>query len=237
MLCFAQQLENRNHQRISKGYTQLVLLEVNHLQSYEEAVAIRNGAALMPQTLLAFVGASGRSVKIVCGGKMSDGRSKKEEGRSQKEEEERVFHERLYEKARMAYNAQLGVTIEKLEPRMDRVCYMSYDPEAFYNPLAVAFYVDTTTIVKPVSTTIEPKETAPGLDRYLTLHKIYEFNLMKAYDEMATVEEQDFSDEAEYTHLLTIRLADRCEDDHQPQPLPPGPVDGTPNVRECLSPG
>ena len=143
---------------------------------------------------------------------MSDGRSKKEEGRSQKEEEERVFHERLYEKARMAYNAQLGVTIEKLEPRMDRVCYMSYDPEAFYNPLAVAFYVDTTTIVKPVSTTIEPKETAPGLDRYLTLHKIYEFNLMKAYDEMATVEEQDFSDEAEYTHLLTIRLADRCQE-------------------------
>ena len=111
MLCFAQQLENRNHQRISKGYTQLVLLEVNHLQNYEEAVAIRNGAALMPQTLLAFVGASGRSVKIVCGGKMSDGRSKREEGRSQKEEEERVFHERLYEMARMAYNAQLGVTI------------------------------------------------------------------------------------------------------------------------------
>ena len=104
---------------------------------------------------------------------MSDGRSKREEGRSQKEEEERVFHERLYEKARMAYNAQLGVTIEKLEPRMDRVCYMSYDPEAFYNPLAVAFYVDTTAIVKPVSTTIEPKETAPGLDRYLTLHNIY----------------------------------------------------------------
>ena len=84
MLCFAQQLENRNHQRISKGYTQLVLLEVNHLQNYEEAVAIRNGAALMPQTLLAFVGASGRSVKIVCGGKMSDGRSKKKEGRSKR---------------------------------------------------------------------------------------------------------------------------------------------------------
>ena len=217
MLCFAQQLENRNHQRISKGYTQLVLLEVNHLQNYEEAVAIRNGAALMPQTLLAFVGASGRSVKIVCGGKMSDGRSKREEGRSQKEEEERVFHERLYEMARMAYNAQLGVTIEKLEPRMDRVCYMSYDPEAFYNPLAVAFYVDTTAIVKSVSTTVEPKETAPGLDRYLTLHKIYEFNLMKAYDEMATVEEQDVSDDAEYTHLLTIRLADRCQETGIPQ--------------------
>ena len=209
MLCFAQQLENRNHQRISKGYTQLVLLEVNHLQNYEEAVAIRNGAALMPQTLLAFVGASGRSVKIVCCGtyplqptpypfshlkvgvwhaiQLGGESGKKEEGRSQKEEEKRVFHERLYEKARMAYNAQLGVTIEKLEPRMDRVCYMSYDPEAFYNPLAVAFYVDTTAIV------------------------------MKAYDEMATVEEQNVSDDAEYTHLLAIRLADRCQETGIPQ--------------------
>ena len=212
LLYFAQMWENRNHQRVSKGYTQLVLLEVNNLQSYEEAAAIRQGAALMPQTLTAFVGASGRSVKIVCGGEVPEEKRVKDGKRGMMEEEERAFHLNLYEKARMAYNAQLGVTIEKLEPRMDRACYISYDPEAFYNPLAVAFYVDTVVAVPSVSTTIEPTETAPGLDRYLTLHKIYEFNLMKAYDEMATVEEQDFSDDAEYTHLLTIRLADRCQE-------------------------
>ena len=45
LLYFAQLWENRNHQRVSKGYTQLVLLEVNNLQSYEEAAAIRQGAA------------------------------------------------------------------------------------------------------------------------------------------------------------------------------------------------
>ena len=223
-LCFAQLWENRNHQRISKGYTQLVLLEVNHLQSYEEAAAIRNGAALMPQTLLAFVGASGRSVKIVCKGE--DVRGKMDDGRGMMEDEERQFHLSLYEKARMVYNGQLGVTVEKLEPRMDRVCYISYDPEVFYNPMAVAFYVDTTVagsiagstavmvagMGQVVSSTIEPMETAPGLNRYLTLHKIYEFNLMKAYDEMNTVEEQDFSDDAEYMHLLAIRLADHCQE-------------------------
>ena len=230
LLCFSQQWENHNHQRISKGYTRLVLLEVNHLQSYEEAVAIRNGAALMPQTLLAFVGASGRSVKMVCRGEVAmapsktkgssgesatkEGREMIEEGRGMMEEEERQFHENLYEKARMVYNGQLGVTIEKLEPRMDRVCYISYDPEVFYNPHAIAFYVDTLAAPKAAvsGTIIEPKETAPGLNRYLTLHKIYEFNLMKAYDEMNTVEEQDFSDDAEYMHLLAIRLADRCQE-------------------------
>ena len=57
-ICFASEMENRNHQRIRKQYTGIVLLEVNNLTSYDEAVAIRQGAALMPQTLLAFVGAA-----------------------------------------------------------------------------------------------------------------------------------------------------------------------------------
>ena len=70
-ICFASELENKKHQRMNRGYTGLVLLEVNHLQSYEEAAAIRTGAAQMPQTLLAFVGASGRSVKIVCQGALA----------------------------------------------------------------------------------------------------------------------------------------------------------------------
>ncbi|MBQ7717115.1 MAG: hypothetical protein IJT55_06370, partial [Prevotella sp.] len=64
-VCFASVMENRNRQRVRKAYTGLVLLEVNNLTSYDEAVAIRQGAAMMPQTLLTFVGASGRSVKIV----------------------------------------------------------------------------------------------------------------------------------------------------------------------------
>ncbi len=44
-VCFATEMENRKGQRIHKGYTGLVLLEVNNLTSYEEAVAIRQGAS------------------------------------------------------------------------------------------------------------------------------------------------------------------------------------------------
>ena len=69
-VCFASELENHKKQRMNKAYTGLVLLEVNNLTSYDEAVAIRKGAGLMPQTLLAFVGASGLSVKIVCRGEL-----------------------------------------------------------------------------------------------------------------------------------------------------------------------
>ena len=72
-ICFASEMENRNRQRVRKAYTGLVLLEVNNLTSHDEAVAIRQGAAIMPQTLLTFIGASGRSVKIVCRGELFGG--------------------------------------------------------------------------------------------------------------------------------------------------------------------
>ena len=78
-VCFASVMENRNRQKVRKAYTGLLLLEVNNLTSHDEAVAIRQGAAMMPQTLLAFVGASGRSVKIVCRGELFKGGLPEEE--------------------------------------------------------------------------------------------------------------------------------------------------------------
>ena len=54
-VCFASVMENRNRQKVRKDYTGLVLLEVNNLTSHDEAVAIRQGAAMMPQTLLRVV--------------------------------------------------------------------------------------------------------------------------------------------------------------------------------------
>ena len=139
-ICFASEMENRNKQRITLGYTGLVLLEVNNLTGYDEASAIRRGAGEMPQTVMAFVGASGRSVKIVCRGELFP--SEQSDGLAVPFESEQVslFHENLYERARLAYNAQLGVTIEKLDPRLDRTCYMSFDDAAVYNPMAIPFY-------------------------------------------------------------------------------------------------
>ena len=76
-LCFALEQENRNHELVTRGYTGLVLLEVNNLTSYDEAEAVRRGAGEMPQTLMAFVGADGLSVKIVCRGELLEVRGER----------------------------------------------------------------------------------------------------------------------------------------------------------------
>jgi hypothetical protein len=70
-ICFALEQEHRNHERITKQYNGLVLLEVNNLTGHDEAAAVRRGASEMPQTLMTFVGADGGSVKIVCRGELA----------------------------------------------------------------------------------------------------------------------------------------------------------------------
>ena len=159
-ICFALQQENRMHECITKCYNGLVLLEVNNLTGQDEASAVRRGAAEMPQTLMTFVGADGQSVKIVCRGEQFTGGLPSDEGGTA------LFHENLYERARIIYNGQLGVTIEKLDPTTHRICYMSYDPLLFYNPLATAIYAKAekpTEVIAHQSSSLATRACTPFL--------------------------------------------------------------------------
>ena len=83
--------ECMNYKEMQKGlrYNGLVVVEANGLKTYEEAVMVRNQAARMDETVMAFLGASGKSVKIVCRGElfgMKDGRGLKEDGRGKRED-------------------------------------------------------------------------------------------------------------------------------------------------------
>ena len=220
-VCFAAAMENRNHRQVMRSYNGLVLLEVNNLAGREEAEGVRKGAAMIPHTLLAFVGASGRSVKIVCRGELFEGglptSQGEPSGKSAAIDEEAVtqFHTNLYEKARVAYNMQLGVTIEKLEPRLDRSCYMSSDQDIFYNPQAVPFYTDATPSAKaiqPVSLYADSQESLlPGYDNYHALMLIYQFCLSKAYDDVEGITEAEGR-----TELVLTRLAGYCQESGVP---------------------
>ena len=204
-VCFASVMENRKGERIRKGYTGLVLLRVSNLRDIDEAVAVRQGAGLMPHTLLAFVGADGRSVEIVCRGELKGG------GLPAEKEETERFHLNLYEKARLAYNAQLGLTVDKIEPHLDLACYVSWDEGVVYNPEANTFYVDATPLeqaLKPLKTNEkESDDLVPGHNRYHAMRLIYEYNLEKALDDTTGVE-----DDEERSLMVLTRLAEYCQE-------------------------
>ena len=169
-----------NYKEMQKGlkYNGLAVVEVNGLKTYEDAVNIRNQAARMDETLMAFLGASGRSVKIVCRGELfgkEDVRGQKEDGRLPKKEDEiRQFHKNLYETARRAYQNQFGLDIEYLEPTLERTVYLSADPEMYFNPDARPFKADTEKHDQPEPTPIswESDMLMPGR----TITRTYHFN-------------------------------------------------------------
>ena len=180
-ICFAADYINRKGQWKMMEYNGLVILEVNDLPTYEKAVEIRELAKKLPETMMCFLGGSGRSVKIVCKGELFQ----KEEVRGQKEESRlpedeaaiRQFHLNVYNTARRAYQNQFGFDIQFLEPRLDRTVYMSADPEMGFNAEARPFYADTENheLPQPVVISREEDHLMPGRTVTRTYHLNWTF--------------------------------------------------------------
>ena len=135
-LCFAAQYRRMNGSRQLLRRNALVLLEIDGLADYATAVNMRNAVARQPYTLMAFIGANGHSVEIVCHISQMDGSVPTDDG---------GFHRLVsegYKRLHYVYSSQLGVSIPLLAPVDDAMCLMSADAGAYYEPHAVVFTVD-----------------------------------------------------------------------------------------------
>ena len=204
-ICFALECDNYKERHRVLGYNGLVVIEVNELKRYEDAVAVRNQVARMDETLMAFLGASGKSVKIVCRGELF-----KEEGKTlpSDEAEIRQFHKNLYETARRAYQNQFGLEMEYLEPKVERTVYLSADPEIYFNPEARPFKADTKkqNQDEPTPISMESDMLMPGR----TVTRTYHFNWLFIVKQVLG-EYFDLPDEDRQMQLL-MRIASMCLD-------------------------
>ena len=162
----------------------------------------------MLSTNTGIVGADGKSVRIVCRGELFPNEAKRLHADVLPTEEEDIvlFHENLYERARMIYNGQLGVTVEKLEPKPQRICYMSCDNDLIFNPLATPIYAKAEKATESLNrqpSAVEPAGAAP----YRNMHTVFEFNFSKAFDDT-----EGISDDEERRHALLSRLAQYCQE-------------------------
>ena len=201
-------VECMNYKEMQKGlkYNGLVVVEVNGLKTYEDAVVVRNQAARLDETVMAFLGGSGKSVKIVCRGEMFEGKEL-----PTKEDEMQQFHKNLYETARRAYQNQFGFDIEYLEPTLERTVYMSADPEMYFNPDARPFKADTEKHDQPEPARIswESDMLMPGRTITRTYHLNWLFIVKQVLGDYFKLE--DVSDEDRQMQML-MRIASLCLD-------------------------
>ena len=119
-----------------KAYSGYVLLEVERLQTQEEAESLKRKIAAYPQVLFAMTGADGRSVKFVVPYTRPDG------SLPQTEEEAALFHAHAFRHALKTFEPRLGCSIELRKPDVRQSCLLSYDPDVHYNPQAFAIHLE-----------------------------------------------------------------------------------------------
>lgn len=204
-ICFAVEGDKRHDKVRMLAYNGLVVIEVNGLKTYEEATIVRNLASKMDETLMAFLGASGKSVKIVCRGELfkEDGGGLPTNG-----DDIQQFHLNLYHTARRAYQNQFGFDIQYLEPKLERTVYLSADPEMYFNPEARPFKADAKKHEQEEPTPIswESDLLMPGR----TITRTYHFNWLFIVKQVLG-DYFELPDEERQMQLL-MRIASMCLD-------------------------
>ena len=119
-----------------KEYNGIVLVEVNRLSGMAEAEFVKSKAALLPQTLAAFVGASGKSVKIWIRFSLPDG------SLPETEEPASLFHAQAYRIAVQCYQPLIPFPITLKEPSLRQSFRMTFDEHPYHHPEAPAFCLE-----------------------------------------------------------------------------------------------
>lgn len=191
-----------------KAYNGIVELTIGPLAGKSEVDLVKKKAAELPQTMVAYSGSSGRTVKIWVRFTRPDGTL------PQRYEDAELFQAHAYRLAVKCYQPQIPFDIRLKEPLLTQFSRMSYDPEPFYRENSVPFYLS-----QPVGM---PKEgtyqgnnnkkeksplsrAVPGYDTEDALAMMYEAVLLKTFQSMEEGWRRD-----DDLQPLVVRLAKNC---------------------------
>ena len=119
----------------TKHYNGIVLLSAGPF-GLEKLERVKKIAAMIPQTMAAFMGVGGDTLKILGPFVRPDGTL------PQTEEEYRLFHAHAFRKALLRYHPLLRCTLQPSSGSPFAAFRMSYDEDFFFNPRAVPIVME-----------------------------------------------------------------------------------------------
>lgn len=169
---------------VRNQYNGLVLLKINNLANRNEAKNVRRQAAGSLQTMAAFIGSSGKSVKIVIPFTLPDHTV------PQNDTLIRFFHARAYDRAAAYYGEELQQQITVEENELDAACRLSFDPDIYYNPEALPIRIEQPwetpeklPVSAPSPAVTDPlQRLVPGYERSRIVSLLFENSLRQAMD-------------------------------------------------------
>ena len=148
-VCFAAEWQKQNGELQLKNDNRLILLSLENLQNMDTVNYYKRLAEQQLYTLLAFLGHDGHSLHIVCRYDVATTSSTDSaEKKPTAPEHARTALLNAFRKLHYIYASQLQTAPSTCEPTLETCCPVSYDPQPYYNPAAIA-----------VSVTDEPEQT------------------------------------------------------------------------------
>ncbi len=188
-------------------YNGIVVLPFTGFIHTEEAEKARNELAKFPQTMAAFIGASGKTVKVLVRFTLPDGTL------PQQEDEAALFHVHAIRWATRLYNGQFpyySLNSEYSDYRQE--CCFTYDPSLYWSVSAIPIQLEQPLELPEEATYQELlrqqkdplQRLLPGWERSNILSHLYETSLNDACREVG------FEDTDEDRKQLLIVIARNC---------------------------
>ena len=198
-----------NGQKQMKAYNGIIELTVGPLSNKLEIALVKQKASEQPQTRCAFMGSSGKTVKIWTTFTRPDNSLPKTR------EEAELFHAHAYRLAVKCYQPQIPFDILPKEPTLEQYSRLSHDPDIIYRPDSVQFYLsqpssmpEETTFREAVQAEKSPLTRAvPGYDAENAFLMLFEAAFRKAY---ADLREAGLELSENTWHPLVVQLAKNC---------------------------
>lgn len=187
-------------------YNGLVLLEINNLPGLAEVVTLREQASESLQTVAAFAGSGGKSLKILVSFTLPDG------SLPQTPEQAQLFHAHAYRRAANFYSAQLQREVTLKRPLLKSGCRFSFDPDLYYNPEAIPIRIKQPLLMPAEATWQEVQQNnpnpyhrlLPGVSRSRAVSLLFETSLKETKETMGELDE-----EGDFKPFL-VHLAQNC---------------------------
>lgn len=205
VIVFSSAFRRVKKQVVMKNYNGIILLEVKNLTSTAEAGLLRKKAGEVLQTLAAFVGSGGHSLKVLVRFVLPDG------SLPQSRDLADYFHAAAYRKAAVYYAGCLNREISLCRPALERGCRVTYDPDLYFNPEAIPFFQEQPLQFPSEPTLQEVREAEsdplqrlmPGYEQYSIIRHLFENSLADALTSFGGKMEGR-------TEAFLIRLSENC---------------------------
>lgn len=205
VIVFSSTFRRVKKQVVMKNYNGIILLEVKNLTSTAEAGLLRKKAGEVLQTLAAFVGSGGHSLKVLVRFVLPDG------SLPQSRDLADYFHAAAYRKAAVYYAGCLNREISLCRPALERGCRITYDPDLYFNPEAIPFFQEQPLQFPSEPTLQEVREAEsdplqrlmPGYEQYSIIRHLFENSLADALTHCGGQLEGK-------TEAFLIRLSENC---------------------------